>query len=115
MWSSLIENPPESDTSLTLSSSKARYGDLLTSFLGLSNGRLTVCVLTAAPKGYKASEQNALGNLLLRHDLWAPRPATMHLLPRRMTITPHFQLPIEFRLGLNNTHYILMLDLNFKR
>ncbi|XP_008439923.1 equilibrative nucleotide transporter 3-like isoform X4 [Cucumis melo] len=48
----------------------AKYGDqgwmiLLTSFLGLSNGHLTVCVFTAAPKGYKAPEQNALGNLLV--------------------------------------------------
>ncbi|KAF7823065.1 equilibrative nucleotide transporter 3-like [Senna tora] len=48
----------------------AKYGDqgwmiLLTSFLGLSNGYLTVCVLTAAPKGYKGPEQNALGNLLV--------------------------------------------------
>lgn len=38
----------------------ARYGDqgwmiVLTSFLGLSNGYLTVCVITAAPKGYKVS------------------------------------------------------------
>ncbi|KAG6534455.1 hypothetical protein ZIOFF_008341 [Zingiber officinale] len=37
-----------------------KYGDqgwmiMLTSFLGLSNGYLTVCVLTAAPKGYKLS------------------------------------------------------------
>ena len=36
----------------------AKYGDqgwmiMLTSFLGLSNGHLTVCVLTEAPKGYK--------------------------------------------------------------
>lgn len=36
----------------------AKYGDqgwmiLLTSFLGLTNGYLTVCVFTAAPKGYK--------------------------------------------------------------
>lgn len=36
----------------------AKYGDqgwmiLLTSFLGLSSGYLTVCVLTEAPKGYK--------------------------------------------------------------
>ncbi|CAA6658397.1 unnamed protein product [Spirodela intermedia] len=37
----------------------------LTSFLGLSNGYLTVCVITAAPKGYKGPEQNALGNLLV--------------------------------------------------
>ncbi|XP_058734832.1 equilibrative nucleotide transporter 3-like [Vicia villosa] len=48
----------------------AKYGTqgwmiLLTSFLGLSNGYLTVCVLTAAPKGYKGPEQNALGNLLV--------------------------------------------------
>lgn len=39
----------------------AKYGDqgwmiMLTSFLGLSNGYLTVCVLTSAPKGYKVSE-----------------------------------------------------------
>ena len=38
----------------------AKYGDqgwmiVLTSFLGLSNGYLTVCVLTSAPKGYKVS------------------------------------------------------------
>ena len=36
----------------------ANYGDqgwmiTLVSFLGLTNGYLTVCVLTAAPKGYK--------------------------------------------------------------
>ncbi|OEL35426.1 Equilibrative nucleotide transporter 3 [Dichanthelium oligosanthes] len=48
----------------------AKYGDqgwmiLLTSFLGLSSGYLTVCVLTEAPKGYKGPEQNALGNLLV--------------------------------------------------
>ncbi|TVU38446.1 hypothetical protein EJB05_11817 [Eragrostis curvula] len=48
----------------------AKYGDqgwmiMLTSFLGLSNGYLTVCVLTEAPKGYKGPEQNALGNLLV--------------------------------------------------
>ncbi|KAF7805862.1 equilibrative nucleotide transporter 3-like [Senna tora] len=48
----------------------AKYGDqgwmiFLTSFLGLSNGYLTVCVITAAPKGYKGPEQNALGNLLV--------------------------------------------------
>uniref|UniRef100_A0A2N9IFH1 Equilibrative nucleoside transporter n=1 Tax=Fagus sylvatica TaxID=28930 RepID=A0A2N9IFH1_FAGSY len=48
----------------------AKYGDqgwmiILTSFLGLSNGYLTVCVLTIAPKGYKGPEQNALGNLLV--------------------------------------------------
>ncbi|OMO76629.1 Equilibrative nucleoside transporter [Corchorus capsularis] len=44
----------------------AKYGDqgwmiLLVSFLGITNGHLTVCVLTAAPKGYKGPEQNALG------------------------------------------------------
>ena len=65
---------------------------MLTSFLGLTNGHLTVCVFTAAPKGYKVSciannlnnilsfccesdiylcgflkapEQNALGNMLV--------------------------------------------------
>ncbi|KAK2985913.1 hypothetical protein RJ640_008129, partial [Escallonia rubra] len=48
----------------------AKYGDqgwmiFLTSFLGLSNGYLTVCVLTSAPKGYKGPEQNALGNVLV--------------------------------------------------
>jgi equilibrative nucleoside transporter 1/2/3 len=41
----------------------AKYGDqgymiFLTSFLGLTNGFLTVCVLTEAPKGYKASLQS---------------------------------------------------------
>ncbi|KAG6484423.1 hypothetical protein ZIOFF_052938 [Zingiber officinale] len=48
----------------------AKHGDqgwmiMLTSVLGLSNGYLTVCVLTEAPKGYKGPEQNALGNLLV--------------------------------------------------
>nr|XP_023891182.1 equilibrative nucleotide transporter 3-like [Quercus suber] len=48
----------------------AKYGDqgwmiMLISFLGLSNGYLTVCILTVAPKGYKGPEQNALGNLLV--------------------------------------------------
>ncbi|XP_028059290.1 equilibrative nucleotide transporter 3-like isoform X7 [Camellia sinensis] len=48
----------------------AKYGSqgwmiLLTSFLGLTNGYLTVCVLTSAPKGYKGPEQNALGNILV--------------------------------------------------
>lgn len=48
----------------------AKYGDqgwmiMLVSFLGLTNGYLAVCVLTTAPKGYKAPEQNALGNLLV--------------------------------------------------
>ncbi|ONK65653.1 uncharacterized protein A4U43_C07F39300 [Asparagus officinalis] len=38
---------------------------MLTSLLGLTNGHLTVCVMTAAPKGYKGPEQNALGNLLV--------------------------------------------------
>ena len=38
----------------------AKHGDqgwmiMLVSFLGLSNGYLTVCVLTVAPKGYKVS------------------------------------------------------------
>ncbi|XP_057430500.1 equilibrative nucleotide transporter 3-like [Lotus japonicus] len=48
----------------------AKYGDqgwmiFLVSFLGLTNGYLTVCVLTVAPKGYTGPEQNALGNLLV--------------------------------------------------
>ncbi|RHN60189.1 putative equilibrative nucleoside transporter [Medicago truncatula] len=48
----------------------AKYGTqgwmiMLTSFLGLTNGYLTVCVLTSAPKGYKGPEQNALGNILV--------------------------------------------------
>ncbi|KAF3451582.1 hypothetical protein FNV43_RR07677 [Rhamnella rubrinervis] len=48
----------------------AKYGDqgwmlMLISVLGVSNGHLTVCVLTVAPKGYKGPEQNALGNLLV--------------------------------------------------
>lgn len=48
----------------------AKYGDqgymiMLTSMLGITNGHLTVCVMTAAPKGYKGPEQNALGNLLV--------------------------------------------------
>ncbi|KAL5774624.1 hypothetical protein ACOSP7_012181 [Xanthoceras sorbifolium] len=48
----------------------AKYGDqgwmiMLTSFLGLTNGYLTVCVFTVAPKGYKGPEQNALGNILV--------------------------------------------------
>ncbi|KAJ7981379.1 Equilibrative nucleotide transporter 3 [Quillaja saponaria] len=39
----------------------AKYGDqgwmiMLTSFLGLSNGYLPVCVLTCAPKGYRVSQ-----------------------------------------------------------
>ncbi|XP_071706533.1 equilibrative nucleotide transporter 3-like [Rutidosis leptorrhynchoides] len=48
----------------------AIYGDqgwmtMLVSVLGFSNGYLMVCVLMAAPKGYKGPEQNALGNLLV--------------------------------------------------
>lgn len=48
----------------------SKYGDqgwmiMLTSMLGLTNGHLTVCVMTAAPNGYKGPEQNALGNLLV--------------------------------------------------
>lgn len=51
----------------------AKYGDqgwmiMLTIFLGLSNGYLTVCVLTTAPKGYKVSLlQNALKYQLHRN------------------------------------------------
>lgn len=41
----------------------AKYGDqgwmiMLTSLLGLTNGYLTVCVLTSAPKGYKVCSQH---------------------------------------------------------
>ncbi|XP_059302778.1 equilibrative nucleotide transporter 3-like [Lycium ferocissimum] len=48
----------------------AKYGEqgwmiMLVSFLGLTYGYLTVCVLTVAPQGYKGPEQNALGNLLV--------------------------------------------------
>ncbi|PKA52407.1 Equilibrative nucleotide transporter 3 [Apostasia shenzhenica] len=48
----------------------AKYGGqgwmiMLTSLLGLTNGHLTVCVLIAAPRGYKGPEANALGNLLV--------------------------------------------------
>ncbi|KAJ8427874.1 hypothetical protein Cgig2_008702 [Carnegiea gigantea] len=48
----------------------AKYADqgwmiMLTSLLGLTNGHLTVCAMTAAPKGYKWPEQNASGNLLV--------------------------------------------------
>lgn len=48
----------------------AKYGDegwmiMLTSLLGFTNGHLTVCVMTVAPKGYKGPEQNAMGNLLV--------------------------------------------------
>ncbi|KAL1805531.1 hypothetical protein DCAR_0831255 [Daucus carota subsp. sativus] len=47
-----------------------KYGNpglmlFLVLFLGLSNGYLTVCVMTVAPRGYKGPEQNALGNLLV--------------------------------------------------
>ncbi|KAK6917442.1 Equilibrative nucleoside transporter, partial [Dillenia turbinata] len=47
----------------------AKYGAqgwiiMLVSVLALSHGYLTICVLTIAPKGYKAREQNALGNFL---------------------------------------------------
>ncbi|XP_024198034.2 equilibrative nucleotide transporter 3 [Rosa chinensis] len=48
----------------------AKYGDqagmiMLTSVLGLTNGYLSVCVMTVAPRGYKGPEQNALGNILV--------------------------------------------------
>ncbi|KAL3633011.1 hypothetical protein CASFOL_025995 [Castilleja foliolosa] len=38
---------------------------MLVSFLGLTNGYITVCIFTVAPRGYMAPEQNALGNLLV--------------------------------------------------
>ncbi|XP_073119776.1 equilibrative nucleotide transporter 3-like [Henckelia pumila] len=48
----------------------AKYGGqgwmiFLVSFLGLTNGYLTICILSMAPKGFRAPEQNALGNLLV--------------------------------------------------
>ncbi|XP_076901288.1 equilibrative nucleotide transporter 3-like [Bidens hawaiensis] len=48
----------------------AKYGDkgwmiMLISLLGLTNGYLTVCVMTVAPKGYTGPEANALGNILV--------------------------------------------------
>nr|XP_011460310.1 PREDICTED: equilibrative nucleotide transporter 3-like isoform X1 [Fragaria vesca subsp. vesca] len=48
----------------------AKYGDqgwmiMLTSVLGLTNGYLSVCVMTVAPRGYMGPEQNALGNILV--------------------------------------------------
>ncbi|XP_023636733.1 equilibrative nucleotide transporter 2 isoform X1 [Capsella rubella] len=48
----------------------AKYGNqgwiiFLTSVLGSSNGYLTVCILTTAPEGHLAPEQNALGNILV--------------------------------------------------
>lgn len=36
---------------------------MLTSFLGLSNGHLTVCVITEAPRGYKVWSLNFLNHL----------------------------------------------------
>ncbi|KAI3731913.1 hypothetical protein L1987_63105 [Smallanthus sonchifolius] len=41
------------------------YENTGTHQLGSCNGYLMVCVLMAAPKGYKGPEQNALGNLLV--------------------------------------------------
>ncbi|KFK32223.1 hypothetical protein AALP_AA6G213800 [Arabis alpina] len=48
----------------------AKYGDqgwmiMLISVFGFTNGYLTVCILTIAPKGYKGPEKNALGNLMV--------------------------------------------------
>ncbi|KFK32224.1 hypothetical protein AALP_AA6G213900, partial [Arabis alpina] len=47
----------------------AKYGDqgwmiMLISVFGFTNGYITVCILTIAPKGYKGPEKNALGNLM---------------------------------------------------
>nr|AFN53707.1 hypothetical protein [Linum usitatissimum] len=51
----------------------AKYGDqgcmiFLTSFLGLTNGYLTVCVMTLAPKGYKDGPQSG------RTVIWVGNP-----------------------------------------
>ncbi|KAG0496225.1 hypothetical protein HPP92_000774 [Vanilla planifolia] len=48
----------------------AKYGGqawmiIVSSLLGLTNGYLTVCILTAAPSGYMGPEANALGNLMV--------------------------------------------------
>ncbi|XP_035843050.1 equilibrative nucleotide transporter 3 isoform X2 [Helianthus annuus] len=48
----------------------AKYGDqgwmiMLISLLGVTNGYLTVCVMTVAPKGCTGPEANALGNILV--------------------------------------------------
>ncbi|CAH2071701.1 unnamed protein product [Thlaspi arvense] len=48
----------------------AKYGDkgwmiMLISIFGMTNGHLTVCILTTAPKEYTGPEKNALGNLLV--------------------------------------------------
>ncbi|KAK1412319.1 hypothetical protein QVD17_33470 [Tagetes erecta] len=48
----------------------AKYGDqgwmiMLISLLGITNGYLTVCVMTIAPKGCTGPEANALGNILV--------------------------------------------------
>lgn len=48
----------------------AKYSDqgwmiMLISFLGLTNGYLTICVMTVAPKGCTGPEANALGNILV--------------------------------------------------
>lgn len=37
---------------------------ILSSLLGLTTGHLSACIMTEAPKGYRGSEKNALGNLL---------------------------------------------------
>ncbi|RRT36734.1 hypothetical protein B296_00038082 [Ensete ventricosum] len=36
---------------------------MLTSLLGLTNGYLTVCVFTEAPKGFKGTRAKCLGKL----------------------------------------------------
>lgn len=50
----------------------AKYGDqgwmiLLVSFLGLTNGYLTVCVLTLAPRGYKVSSHLKFSQFTREH------------------------------------------------
>ncbi|GJY41520.1 equilibrative nucleotide transporter 3-like protein [Tanacetum coccineum] len=44
---------------------ESRWMIMLVSLLGLTNGHLTVCVMTIAPKGYTGPEANALGNILV--------------------------------------------------
>lgn len=72
----------------------AKYGDqgwmlMLVSVLGLTNGYLTVCVLTAAPRGYKVSlsSYSSTTNIIF--------PCTT----RALTKFLHFQAPEQNALG----------------